>query len=157
MLRRPIMGWRGATTRCVKGVARWVWHVLPGSLVIHGKMPPLPSWAVLPDDLTGPFFAGAFFAAAFFGGARAIIETAARESATLDSCMAGVKAPTLRNAKRCWNGGGVSEIGGKGGVKDLTPPRDGEPETHLTSRQSARRTKRNIFREIVFGIRTRKK
>jgi hypothetical protein len=91
------------------------WHALPGVLVIHGKMPPLPS-----GDLPNDFFAGAFFTtffaagfgatffattffgatffgaaafaafAAFFGGARAIIERSSDRAATFDSCSAGV-------------------------------------------------------------------
>ena len=82
-------------------------HVLPGSLVIHGKMPPLPTGDLPPTRLGAAFFTGAFLAtglgagfgagfgaafftaflagaaffgaafAAFFGAARAIIERSA--------------------------------------------------------------------------------
>ena len=81
-------------------------HALPGSLVIHGKMPPLP-FGDLPYDflattfLAGAglgfgagfgaaFFATAFFAAAFFTTFFAAImtEASAREAATFESCSA---------------------------------------------------------------------
>lgn len=69
----------------------WAEHVLPGVLVTHGKMPPLPSCAVLPDF-------GAFLATFL----RAAISTpATRLVPTLDRAMvAGAKADALRETER---------------------------------------------------------
>ena len=85
---------------CARG--KQAWHSLPGWLVIHGKMPPLPSVEEPRDE--------AFFGAAFF---LAIMDTAARESATLESCSgAGVNAAAL------WGEGGKVRKGERRGVRN---------------------------------------
>ena len=84
---------------CARG--KQAWHSLPGWLVIHGKMPPLPSV----DERDGAFFGAAFFLA--------IMDTAARESATLESCSgAGVNAAAL------WGEGGKVRKGERRGVRN---------------------------------------
>lgn len=86
-------------------------------------MPPLPS--VLPDDLRAGAFFGAAFFTAFFGAPRAIIETAARESATLESCSgAGVNAAALREKEgRRTNGGLRGQSHDSGDARTWTPRR----------------------------------
>lgn len=75
---------------------------LPGSLVTHGKMPPLPSpLRVLGGAFftAAAFFGGAFFAGAFFG-AFPIITGEARTETWLAASVGATRACVLQGRER---------------------------------------------------------